>query len=163
MLFLPHYVVCLPRVYSRAQSWRIPQFGKRMPHKIYVAGSNGVQKKIDPRISIQKHHWQRHWFDGRSINLLWAWTFIASYCLNCLSLLHLSHYINFDQTNIWDSTVIQAQAFSVAQNVPKWQQSINKCSFSHGTVLSVPTSSNTSWGTPFLEKERKTLTGQFLE
>ena len=27
-----------------------PQFGKKMPHKIYVASSNGAPKKIDPRI-----------------------------------------------------------------------------------------------------------------
>ena len=31
--------------------------------------------------------------DGHSINLLW--TFIASYCLNCLSLLRLSYYFCF--------------------------------------------------------------------
>ena len=38
------------------------------------------------------------------------------------------------QTNIRDSAVIRVQAFSIAQNVPKWRQSVNKRSFSHGTV-----------------------------
>ena len=40
----------------------------------------------------------------------------------------------FRQTNIRDSAVIRTQAFSVAQNVPKWRQSFNKRSFPHGTV-----------------------------
>ena len=40
----------------------------------------------------------------------------------------------FHQTNIRHSAVIGAQAFLVAQNVPKWEQSVNKRSFSHGTV-----------------------------
>ena len=51
----------------------------------------------------------------------------------------------FHQTNIRDSVVFRTQAFSVAQNVPKWRQRVNKCSFSHGTVCT-----NTFWGTPFL-------------
>ena len=32
----------------------------------------------------------------------------------------------FHQTNIRDSAVIRAQAFSVAQNVPKWRQSVRR-------------------------------------
>ena len=59
------------------------------------------RNKIDPRMStiflnksIKKHHWQQHWFDGRSKTTL-LWTSMLS--------------------NIWDSAVILAQAFSVAQ------------------------------------------------
>ena len=83
---------------------------KKMPHRIYFAASNRVKKKKNRPKEIWKHHWHQHWFDGRSINLLW--TFIASYCLNCLSLC-LSHYFT-RLVNIWDSPVIWAQAFSVA-------------------------------------------------
>ena len=57
----------------------------------------------------------------------------------------------FHQINIRDSAVIQAQAFSVAQNAQKWQQSINKCLFSHGTVCTNKSKYPLSW-TPFLEK-----------
>ena len=32
----------------------------------------------------------------------------------------------FHQTNIWNSAVTRALAFSVAQNVSKWRQSVNK-------------------------------------
>ena len=56
----------------------------------------------------------------------------------------------FHQTNIRDSAVIRAQAFSVAQNVPKWRQRVNKGSFSHGTVCT--NKFKYLLGTPFLEK-----------
>ena len=56
----------------------------------------------------------------------------------------------FHQTNIQDSAVIQALAFSVAQNVSKWRQSVNKRSFSHGTVCT--NKFKYLWRTPFLEK-----------
>ena len=127
------------------------------------------RKKKDPRIStiILFCHWQQHWFDGRSINLLW--TFLASYCLNCslrtadvsprslplgdvsrgvppretslngdergetsavrrLSQLPFSSSFEslLHQTNIRDYAVIRTQAFSVAQNVPKWRQSVRR-------------------------------------
>ena len=54
----------------------------------------------------------------------------------------------FHQTNIRDSAVIRAQAFSVAQNVPKWRQRVNKGSFSHGTVCT--NKFKYLLGTPFL-------------
>ena len=78
------------------------------------------------------------------------------------------------QTNIRDSAVIRVQAFSIAQNVPKWRQSVNKRSFSHGTVCTNKfkylLGGPLSW-TPFLEKgplklqrgAHLTLSGQFLE
>ena len=74
------------------------------------------------------------------------------------------------QTNIRDSAVIRAQAFSVAQNVPKWRQRVNKGSFSHGTVCT--NKFKYLLGNPFLEKRppkiteggaHLTLIGQFLE
>ena len=52
-----------------------PQFGKKLLHKIYVVTSNGAQKMstIFLNKSIQKHHWQQHWFDGGSkTTLLWT-------------------------------------------------------------------------------------------
>ena len=61
----------------------------------------------------------------------------------------------FHKTNIRDSAAIWAQAFSVAQNVPKWRQSVNKRSFSHGTVCTNKfkyfRGDHLSW-TPFLQK-----------
>ena len=61
----------------------------------------------------------------------------------------------FHKTNIRDSAVIWAQAFSVAQNVPKWRQSVNKGSFSHGTVCTNKfkylLGDHHSW-TPYLQK-----------
>ena len=76
----------------------------------------------------------------------------------------------FHQTNIRDSAVIRAQTFSVAQNVPKWRQRVNKGSFSHGTVCT--NKFKYLLGTPpFLKKgplklqkgAHLTLIGQFLE
>ena len=44
-------LLCVSRVYSRARHCGISAIWKKMPHIIYVAASNGSQKKIDPRIS----------------------------------------------------------------------------------------------------------------
>ena len=41
------------RVYSRARPCGISAIWKKMPHRTYLAVSNGAQKKIDPRISIK--------------------------------------------------------------------------------------------------------------
>ena len=100
---------------------------------------------------------------------------MASYCLNCLFSCSLESLLH--QTNIRDSAVIRAHAFTVAQNVPKWRQSVNKLnSFSHGAV-----GTNIKFKVPFGEppfldplflkegplKLQKgahlTLIGQFLE
>ena len=56
----------------------------------------------------------------------------------------------FHKTYIRDSTGIRAQAFSVAQNVAKWRQSVNKRSFSHGTVCT--NKFKYLLGDPFLEE-----------
>ena len=80
----------------------------------------------------------------------------------------------FYQTNIRDSAVIRAQSFSVAQNVPKWRQCVNKGWFSHGTVCTNKFKyllGNPFLGPPFLKKgplklqkgAHLTLIGQFLE
>ena len=58
-------------------------------------------------------------------------------------------------TNIQGSAFIRAKALSVAQNVPKWRQSVNKRSFSRGTLCTSKfkylLGDALSW-TPFLEK-----------
>ena len=80
----------------------------------------------------------------------------------------------FHQTNTRDSAVILAQSFSVARNVPKWRQCVNKGWFSHGTVCTNKLKyllGNPFLGPPFLKKgplklqkgAHLTLTGQFLE
>ena len=102
---IEHVTHCkhVARVYSRGQPCEISAICKKCCIKFtlpYQMGPPPQKKKIDPSIStfffkwsIQKHQWQQHWFDGHSINLLW--TFIASYCLNCLCLLRLSHYFTW--------------------------------------------------------------------
>ena len=45
-------LILIRRVYSRLRLCGISAIWKKMPHKIYVAASNGAQKKIDPRISF---------------------------------------------------------------------------------------------------------------
>ena len=87
-----------------------PQFGKKcrtLPRQIKIIVKNNHIIKNRPKdkyyffkikYSIRKHQWQQYSFDGHSINLLW--TFIASYCLNCLSLLRLSHYFTRQTSGI---------------------------------------------------------------
>ena len=49
------------------------------------------------------------------------------YSLSLSQLLFSSSFESlFHQTNIWDYAEIRAQAFSVAQNVPKWRQSVRR-------------------------------------
>ena len=38
-----------------------PQFGKKMPHEIYVAASSGAPEKVDPRISAIFFFKQQMW------------------------------------------------------------------------------------------------------
>ena len=83
-----------------------PQFGKKY-HKKFTSpcqmGNKNYRPKdkfffLEKKSLTQSHHWQQHWYDGCSINLLW--TFIASYCFNCLSLLCLSHYFTRQTSGI---------------------------------------------------------------
>ena len=81
--------------------------------------------------------------------LIWRPLYKLTLNFDSLLLSQLPFSFSFEslvhQTHIQDSAVIQAQAFSVAQNVPKWRQRVNKCLFSHGTVCT-----STFWGDPLL-------------
>ena len=101
-----------------------PQWGKKkMPHKIYVAGSNWAQKKDS---SIKYYFFWKKVFENITDNntdLTSAlWLTLNFYSL-LLSQLPFSYSFEslFHQTNIRDSAVIRAQAFSVANNVLKWR------------------------------------------
>ena len=95
-----------------------------------------------------------HWFDSRSINLLW--TFIAYYRLNCLSLLRLSHYFTRQTPGILQS--FEPRLFQL----PRMFQTGRKTLISVCFLLeqSVPISSNTFCGTPFLKKGPSKITEQ---
>ena len=84
--------------------------------------------------------------------LIWRPLFKLTSNFYSLLLSHLPFSSSFEslfhQTNIRDSAVIRTQAFSVAQNVPKWRQRVNKGSFSHGTVCT--NKFKYLLGTPFL-------------
>ena len=109
---------------------------------------------MEKKSLTQSHHWQQHWFDCRSINLLW--TFIASYCLNCLSLIHLSHYFTRQTSRILQS--FEPRLFQL----PRMFQNGRKTLISVCFLLeqSVPISSNTFCGTPFLKKGPPKITEQ---
>ena len=109
---------------------------------------------MEKKSLTQSHHWQQHWFDCRSINLLW--TFIASYCLNCLSLIRLSHYFTRQTSRILQS--FEPRLFQL----PRMFQNGHKTLISVCFLLeqSVPISSNTFCGTPFLKKGPTKITEQ---
>ena len=130
-------------------------------------------QKIDPRISTIFFEIKN---SKASLTTTLIWRLLYKLTLNVYSLILFqlpfspSFESLFHQTNVRDSAVIQAQAFSVAQNVPKWRQRVNKHLFSQGTVCT-----STFWGDPLLDplyekgplKLQKgahlTLIGQFLE
>ena len=106
-------------------------------------------QKIDPRISTMFFEIKN---SKGSLTTTLIWWLLYKLTLNVYSLIlsqlpfSSSFESLFHQRNIWDSAVIQAQAFSVAKNVPKWQQRVNKCLFSQGTVCT-----STFWGDPLLD------------
>ena len=110
-------------------------------------------QKIDPRISTIFFEIKN---SKASLTTTLIWRLRYKLTLNVYSLIVFqlpfspSFESLFHQTNVRDSAVIQAQAFSVAQNVPKWRQRVNKGSFSHGTVCT--NKFKYLLGTPFLEK-----------
>ena len=111
-----------------------PQFGKNVPKNLHRHIKWGT-KIIGPRISF--------FFFGKKItdtvtSLIWRPLYKLTLNFYSLLLSQLPFSSSFEslfhKTNIRDSAVIWAQAFSVAQNVPKWTQNINTCLFSLGTV-----------------------------
>ena len=113
-----------------------PQFGKKCLQKFTSPHQMG-HKNYRPK--------DKYFFFGKKITdtvTSLIWRLLYKLTLNFYSLLpsqlpfSSSFESLFHKTNIWDSAVIWAQAFSVAQNVPKWTQNINKCLFSLGTVCS---------------------------
>ena len=103
-----------------------PQFGKKYHKKFTSPRQMGNKNYITDTVT--------------SLTTTLIWRLLYKLTLNFYSLLpsqlpfSSSFESLFHKTNIWDSAVIWAQAFSVAQNVPKWRQNINKCLFSLGTV-----------------------------
>ena len=135
-----------------------PQFGKKCPQKFtspHQMGHKNYRPKgkfffLEKKSLTQSHHW----FDGRSINFLW--TFITSYCLNCLSLLCLGHY--FTRQTFWILQSFEPRLF----HLPRMFQNRGKKSISVCFLMkqSVPISSNTFCGTPFLKKGPLKITEQ---
>ena len=117
------------RVYSRAQLCGISAIWKKMPHKIFAAASNGVQKKTDPRISTI---FLKIKYSKTSLTTTLIWRPLYKLTLDFYSILlsqwpfSSSFELLFHQTNIRDSAVIRAQAFSVVQNVSKWRQGVGQ-------------------------------------
>ena len=117
------------RVYSRAQPCRISAIWKKMPHKIFVAASNGVQKNR-PKDKSYFFLKIKYWKTSLTTTLIWRPLYKLT--LNFYSLLlsqwpfSSSFELLFHQTNIRDSAVIRAQAFWVAQNVSTWRQSVGQ-------------------------------------
>ena len=157
------------RVYSRVWPCGISAIWKKMPHKIYVGASNWAQKNrpMNRTINHRTFHSIDLWtffeikYSKKSSTTTLIWRPLYKLTLNFFSLLlsHMPFSSSFEslfhQANIRDSAKIWAQAFSVAQNVPKWRQSVNKRSFSHGTVCTNKfkyfRGDHLSW-TPFLQK-----------
>ena len=87
-----------------------------------------------------KYYFSEIKYSKTSLTTTMIWRPLYKLTLNVYSLLLFqlpfssSFESLFHQTNIRDSAVIRTQAFSVAQNVPKWRQSVKKRSFSHGKV-----------------------------
>ena len=111
-----------------------PQFGKKCPQKFTSPHQMG-HKNYRPK--------GKFFFFGKKItdtvtSLIWRPLYKLTLNFYSLLLSQLPFSSSFEslfhKTNIRDSAVIWAQAFSVAQNVPKWTQNINKCLFSLGTV-----------------------------
>ena len=135
-----------------------PQFGKKCLQKFtspHQMGHKNYRPKdkyffLEKKSLTQSHHW----FDGRSINLLW--TFIAYYRLNCLSLLRLSHYFTRQTSGILQS--FEPRLFQL----PRMFQNGRKTLISVCFLLeqSVAISSNTFCGTPFLKKGPPKITEQ---
>ena len=115
------------RVYSRARPCGISTIWNKMPHKIFLAASNEAPKK---RPKDKHYFFFKYWKASLTTTLIW-WP-LYKFTLNFYSLLlyqlSFSSLLEslFQKTNIRDSAVIRAQAFSVAQNVPKWRQRVNK-------------------------------------
>ena len=128
----------LGRVYFRARHCGISAIWKKMPHKIYVVSSNGAQKNR-PK---DKCYFFGIKYSKTSLTTTLIWRPLNKLTLNFYSLLlsqlpfssSCRSQALFRQTNIRNPSVTRTQAFSVAQNVPKWRQSVNKSSFSHGKV-----------------------------
>ena len=112
-----------------------------MPHKICVCASNGAPKNR-PK--------EKYYVFEITTTLIWWLLYKLTLNFYSLILSQLPFSSSFEslfhQTNVRDSAVIWAQAFAVAQNVPKWQQRVNKHSFSHRTVCT-----STFWGNPLLD------------
>ena len=95
-------------------------------------------KMIGPRISIFFGKKVTDTVTSLTTTLIWLplYKLTLNFYSLLLSQLPFSSLFGslFHQTNIRDSAVIWAQAFSVAQNVPEWRQNVNEWLFSHGTV-----------------------------
>ena len=104
------------RVYSRARPCRIFHCQEKMPHKIYVAASNGLPKN-------RPNHWQQHWFDGRSINSLWH--FIASYCVSAF-LFFVWVIISPKHPGFCSNSSPGFFSCPECSSVPKWRQSFRR-------------------------------------
>ena len=98
-----------------------PQFGKK--NLKFTLPRQMGRKKIDPRISTTFFYIK---YSKTSLTTTLIWWPLYKLTLNFYSLLLSQLPFSslfeslFQETNIQDSEIIRAQAFSVAQNVPKW-------------------------------------------
>ena len=166
LLYIPHPPgISIPRaafILERGLAW-FAQVGKKHRIKFTLPRQMG-RKKNRPK---DKYYFFEIKYSKTSLTTTLIWWPLYKLTLNFYSLLlsQLSFFSSleslFHQTNIRDSAVIPAQAFSVAQNVPKRRQSVNKHSFSHGTVCTNKfkylLGDPLSW-TPFLEKRAHKIT-----
>ena len=103
-----------------------PQFGKKYRIRFTLPRQMG-RKKNRPK---DKYYFFDMKYSKTSLTTTLIWPPLYKLTLNFHSLLlsplpfSSSFESLFHQTNIRDYAVIRAQAFSVAQNVPKWRQSV---------------------------------------
>ena len=116
------------RVYSRAQPCGIYAIWKKCRMKFLLPRQMG-RKQNRPK---DKYYFflKKIKYSKTSLTTTLIWRPLYKLTLDFYSILlsqwpfSSSFELLFHQTNIRDSAVIRAQAFSVAQNVSKWRQSV---------------------------------------
>ena len=112
-----------------------PQFGKTMPQVAASKKNNSQKNDIIKNRPKDKYYFflNKVQYSKTSMTTTLIWRPLDKLTLNFYSLLlsqlpfSSSFESLFHQTNIRDSAVlIRSQVFSVAQNVPKWRQSVRR-------------------------------------
>ena len=112
-----------------------PQFGKTMPQVAVSKKNNSQKNDIIKNRPKDKYYFflNKVQYSKTSMTTTLIWRPLDKLTLNFYSLLlsqlpfSSSFESLFHQTNIRDSAVlIRSQVFSVAQNVPKWRQSVRR-------------------------------------